>query len=168
MAPSLSATNSFNCDMTHTTVEPPHTTLNLHRDMGTVKKETSSSGGLHTPFHGNNPAKRQDLRLLLGVLGCPLAPVPLHDDPIHHLPMKDIPIECGLLSSLSPAIRSSPEVMGRLFDIIHHGFELMLLRVLNAHCVGSFRPSVVFIFSSKEMVLCKSSSSLAGKLVVFG
>ncbi|XP_010260760.1 PREDICTED: uncharacterized protein LOC104599764 [Nelumbo nucifera] len=44
-------------------------------------------------FYGSGPAKRQDLRLLLGVLGCPLAPVPLFNDSIYHLPMKDIPIE---------------------------------------------------------------------------
>ncbi|KAJ4977219.1 hypothetical protein NE237_002325 [Protea cynaroides] len=58
-----------------------------------LQRSFSSGGNMQTPFYGNNPAKRQDLRLLLGVLGCPLAPVPLHDDPIHHLPMKDIPIE---------------------------------------------------------------------------
>ncbi|XP_042511334.1 uncharacterized protein LOC122086522 isoform X1 [Macadamia integrifolia] len=56
-------------------------------------QRTFSSGNLPTPFDGNSPEKKQDLRLLLGVLGCPLAPVPLHDHPIHHLPMKDIPIE---------------------------------------------------------------------------
>ncbi|GAV64900.1 DUF620 domain-containing protein [Cephalotus follicularis] len=54
-------------------------------------------------FHGNNlptslygstiPAKMQDLRLLLGVLGCPLAPIPLVNNPIHHIHIKDIPIE---------------------------------------------------------------------------
>ncbi|KAK8579337.1 hypothetical protein V6N13_142545 [Hibiscus sabdariffa] len=38
-------------------------------------------------------AKRQDLRLLLGVLGCPLAPIPLPNHPIHHTRLKDIPIE---------------------------------------------------------------------------
>uniref|UniRef100_A0A5B7CBZ0 C-type mannose receptor 2 n=1 Tax=Davidia involucrata TaxID=16924 RepID=A0A5B7CBZ0_DAVIN len=40
-----------------------------------------------------NPAKGQDLRLLLGVLGCPLAPIPLLNNPIHRLHIKDIPIE---------------------------------------------------------------------------
>ncbi|KAF6136625.1 hypothetical protein GIB67_016081 [Kingdonia uniflora] len=44
---------------------------------------------------GNNvTSHRTDLRLLLGVLGCPLAPVPLTDDyPIHQLSLKDTPIE---------------------------------------------------------------------------
>ena len=41
------------------------------------------------------PAKRQDLRLLLGVLGCPLAPIPQASDPAvdnHPMPhIKDIP-----------------------------------------------------------------------------
>ncbi|KAJ9168606.1 hypothetical protein P3X46_020106 [Hevea brasiliensis] len=46
-----------------------------------------------TPY-GSIPAnKKQDLRLLLGVLGCPLAPIPLVSDPIHHLHIKDIPME---------------------------------------------------------------------------
>lgn len=42
---------------------------------------------------GTIPAKRQDLRLLLGVLGCPLAPIPQANDPIDHhlLHIKDIP-----------------------------------------------------------------------------
>ncbi|XWS10478.1 hypothetical protein CRYUN_Cryun39dG0083200 [Craigia yunnanensis] len=44
-------------------------------------------------LYGNIPAKRQDLRLLLAVLGCPLAPIPLVNHPIHHIRVKDIPIE---------------------------------------------------------------------------
>ena len=43
-------------------------------------------------LYGNIPARRQDLRLLLGVLGCPLAPIPLVNHPIHQLRVKDIPI----------------------------------------------------------------------------
>ncbi|CAK9165633.1 unnamed protein product [Ilex paraguariensis] len=49
-------------------------------------------------YGGTNtiPAKRQDLRLLLGVLGCPLAPIPLLvlNNPLHRrLHIKDVPIE---------------------------------------------------------------------------
>ncbi|XP_073125601.1 uncharacterized protein [Henckelia pumila] len=40
-----------------------------------------------------SPAKMQDLRLLLGVLGCPLAPIPISNKPISQLHIKDIPIE---------------------------------------------------------------------------
>ncbi|KAL5744911.1 hypothetical protein ACOSP7_027793 [Xanthoceras sorbifolium] len=48
----------------------------------------------HNNSNNNSPAnKRQDLRLLLGVLGCPLAPIPLVNDPIHRIHVKDIPIE---------------------------------------------------------------------------
>lgn len=36
--------------------------------------------------------KRSDLRLLLGVLGAPLAPVPVTGDPLPHLSIKDTPI----------------------------------------------------------------------------
>ena len=43
-------------------------------------------------FGCNIPAKRQDLRLLLGVLGCPLAPIPIVNEPIDNLlHLKDIP-----------------------------------------------------------------------------
>ncbi|KAK9182037.1 hypothetical protein WN944_025178 [Citrus x changshan-huyou] len=57
-----------------------------------------SSGTNHNNFsmslEGSSiPAKRQDLRLLLGVLGCPLAPIPLVNDPILRIHIKDIPIE---------------------------------------------------------------------------
>lgn len=39
--------------------------------------------------------KRSDLRLLLGVLGAPLAPVPVSGDPLPHLSIKDTPIEAS-------------------------------------------------------------------------
>lgn len=39
------------------------------------------------------PAKRQDLRLLLGVLGCPLAPIPISNNSVSRLHIKDIPLE---------------------------------------------------------------------------
>ncbi|KAK6149566.1 hypothetical protein DH2020_017091 [Rehmannia glutinosa] len=51
----------------------------------------SSSMSLYGP--NISPAKRQDLRLLLGVLGCPLAPIPIPDKPTFHLHIKDIPLE---------------------------------------------------------------------------
>ncbi|KAG8386553.1 hypothetical protein BUALT_Bualt03G0160300 [Buddleja alternifolia] len=56
----------------------------------------SSSIPLYGPNNNNNnlsPAKMQDLRLLLGVLGCPLAPIPISNKPISHLHIKDIPLE---------------------------------------------------------------------------
>ncbi|KAH6833592.1 C-type mannose receptor [Perilla frutescens var. hirtella] len=51
----------------------------------------SSSISLYGP--NIPPAKRQDLRLLLGVLGCPLAPIPISDTPISNLHIRDIPLE---------------------------------------------------------------------------
>ncbi|GFS36636.1 C-type mannose receptor [Actinidia rufa] len=63
----------------------------------------SSSFSMSMSLYNNNiKTKRQDLRLLLGVLGCPLAPIPIpttiiNPIPIHlqppHFVMKDIPIE---------------------------------------------------------------------------
>ncbi|KAF3448798.1 hypothetical protein FNV43_RR09511 [Rhamnella rubrinervis] len=48
--------------------------------------------------NGSLPPKRQDLRLLLGVLGCPLAPIPQVNDPVHDqlLHIKDIPFESSI------------------------------------------------------------------------
>ncbi|XP_051125571.1 uncharacterized protein LOC127247657 [Andrographis paniculata] len=54
---------------------------------GTSFSSSSSSMALY------GPAKRQDLRLLLGVLGCPLAPIPTSDNPFSDLHIKDIPLE---------------------------------------------------------------------------
>ncbi|WOL04954.1 hypothetical protein Cni_G13677 [Canna indica] len=52
--------------------------------------------GSHS-FHGGSISKTTtttDLRLILGVLGCPLAPIPLtSDQPTQHLSIKDSPIE---------------------------------------------------------------------------
>lgn len=68
------------------------------RDWFRVQKGLPQGSSLSTSAYGSNgstvPAKRQDLRLLLGVLGCPLAPIPQANDPADH-PMpahiKDIP-----------------------------------------------------------------------------
>lgn len=53
---------------------------------------SSSSYHNNATTLGPNP-KRRDLRLLLGVLGCPLAPIPQVNDEIHDhlLHIKDIP-----------------------------------------------------------------------------
>jgi hypothetical protein len=52
----------------------------------------SPGGNFSSPLDGTIQPKRQDLRLLLGVLGCPLAPIPLVNDPIDRLHIKDIPM----------------------------------------------------------------------------
>ncbi|KAL8097235.1 uncharacterized protein LOC141684321 [Apium graveolens] len=46
-----------------------------------------------TPSMNPNVQKRSDLRLLLGVMGAPLAPVHVSTDPLPHLSIKDTPIE---------------------------------------------------------------------------
>lgn len=47
-----------------------------------------------TPSLNPNVPKRSDLRLLLGVMGAPLAPVHVSTDPLPHLSIKDTPIVC--------------------------------------------------------------------------
>lgn len=67
------------------------------REWFRAQKGLPQGSNLSTSAYGSNgstiPAKRQDLRLLLGVLGCPLAPIPQASEPVDH-PMphiKDIP-----------------------------------------------------------------------------
>ncbi|KAK4253562.1 hypothetical protein QN277_010218 [Acacia crassicarpa] len=57
-------------------------------------QKISPSGNFAQSFYGTIQAKTQDLRLILGVLGCPLAPIPLAHDPTQavHL-IKDVPFE---------------------------------------------------------------------------
>lgn len=52
---------------------------------------TLSSSSSSNSFYATVQAKTQDLRLLLGVLACPLAPIPLIHHPSHSFPIKDIP-----------------------------------------------------------------------------
>lgn len=63
------------------------------REWFRIQKGISGTSNLSMSLYGSNiPTKRQDLRLLLGVLGCPLAPIPLVNDPILRIHVKDIPI----------------------------------------------------------------------------
>ena len=62
------------------------------REWFRTQKGLSTTNFSMSNLYGNSPAKRQDLRLLLGVLGCPLAPIPLVNHPLHHFRVKDIPI----------------------------------------------------------------------------
>ncbi|CAA2986163.1 uncharacterized protein LOC111395872 [Olea europaea var. sylvestris] len=65
------------------------------REWFRVQKSVPGSNNYSMSVYGNNIslAKRQDLRLLLGVLGCPLAPIPISNNPIFNLHIKNIPIE---------------------------------------------------------------------------
>ncbi|KAL2495705.1 hypothetical protein Fot_39462 [Forsythia ovata] len=67
------------------------------REWFRVQKSVPGTGSnnFSMSVYGNNInlAKRQDLRLLLGVLGCPLAPIPISNNPISYLQIKNIPIE---------------------------------------------------------------------------
>ncbi|EXB51245.1 hypothetical protein L484_019238 [Morus notabilis] len=69
-------------------------------NINSVSSSSSSTSSSTSSSYGCNiPAKRQDLRLLLGVLGCPLAPIPQVNHPIDHhhlLHLKDIPFETSI------------------------------------------------------------------------
>lgn len=69
------------------------------REWFRAQKGLQGSSNLTVSSYGCNiPPKRQDLRLLLGVLGCPLAPIPQVNDPNidHLLHLKDIPFETSI------------------------------------------------------------------------
>lgn len=60
-------------------------------------QKISPSGNLANSFYGTIQAKTQDLRLILGVLGCPLSPIPLAHDPTHTINrIKDAPFETSI------------------------------------------------------------------------
>ncbi|RWW16516.1 hypothetical protein GW17_00019605 [Ensete ventricosum] len=84
------------------------TWLRLHRD------KSMSGTPSSTPFHARSASKRTtDLRLILGVLGCPLAPIPLAiDAPTHLFCLKDSP----MVMHLSICNLSSPEFADQLFS----------------------------------------------------
>ncbi|KAG5240085.1 PLANT/T8K14-16 PROTEIN [Salix purpurea] len=63
------------------------------REWFRLQKGLSAGNSFTVSLYGSIPAKRHDLRLLLGVLGCPLAPIPLVNDPIHRIHIKNTPIE---------------------------------------------------------------------------
>ncbi|XP_042068192.1 uncharacterized protein LOC121811404 [Salvia splendens] len=60
----------------------------IQRNVDSLSSSPMSLYGSHIP-----PAQRQDLRLLLGVLGCPLAPIPISNNPDSTLHIRDIPLE---------------------------------------------------------------------------
>ncbi|EYU27593.1 hypothetical protein ABFS82_13G142700 [Erythranthe guttata] len=81
------------CNKKETSWEVIREWFKIHR---TVPVDNSFSSSMPPSLYGPNsssPAKMQDLRLLLGVLGCPLGPIPISDKPISHLHIKDIPLE---------------------------------------------------------------------------
>lgn len=66
------------------------------RDWFRVQKNFGVAGNNFpngTSLYGGNamPTKSGDSSLLLGVLGCPLAPIPLVTEPLHPLHIKDNP-----------------------------------------------------------------------------
>ncbi|KAK6934730.1 Protein of unknown function DUF620 [Dillenia turbinata] len=63
------------------------------REWFRAQKGLHGNGNFSMSLYNGIPAKSQDLRLLLGVLGCPLSPVPLLKDAVHRLRIKDVPAE---------------------------------------------------------------------------
>ncbi|XP_044506388.1 uncharacterized protein LOC123226020 [Mangifera indica] len=65
----------------------------MQKGISSANNNNNNNVGSMSLDNTNIPPKLQDLRLLLGVLGCPLAPIPLVNHPTHHIHIKDIPIE---------------------------------------------------------------------------
>ncbi|KAJ6344774.1 hypothetical protein OIU76_006322 [Salix suchowensis] len=93
----------------------------------------------------NNTSKRSDLRLLLGVLGAPLAPVHVSTaEPLPHLSIKDTPIET---SSAQYILQQYTAASGgqRLQNSIHNAYAMgKICGMLSLHLVEArFMPAAM-------------------------
>lgn len=91
-----------------------------------MKRNPSFSGGSSSAAAG----KRSDLRLLLGVLGAPLAPVHVStSEPLPHLSIKDTPIET---SSAQYILQQYTAASGglKLQNSIHNAYAMGKLKML--------------------------------------
>lgn len=65
----------------------------LIREWFRVQKGIQGSSNMTSSSGSCNMTSSSELRLLLGVLGCPLAPIPIANDPMDQLlHLKDIPL----------------------------------------------------------------------------
>lgn len=65
------------------------------------KEKGVSWSHLPIPFLGNSTSKNMDLKLILGILGCPLAPIPSSSsEPSFNFSIKDTPIVSLLPSNI--------------------------------------------------------------------
>lgn len=72
------------------------------REWFRLQRNANAGGDSSSSMYNIPPAKHQDLRLLLGVLGCPLAPIPIpisDSNSINTPHIRDIPL---VSKSLSP------------------------------------------------------------------
>ncbi|CAO2833956.1 unnamed protein product [Amaranthus hypochondriacus] len=93
-----------------------------------MKRNPSVSGSSSSSSSG--ACKRSDLRLLLGVLGAPLAPVHVSaNDPLPHLSIKDTPIET---SSAQYILQQYTAASGglKLQNSIHNAYAMGKLKML--------------------------------------
>ncbi|KAL9321983.1 hypothetical protein ACSQ67_010036 [Phaseolus vulgaris] len=72
-------------------------------------QKISPGGSFSQSFYGTIHAKTQDLRLLLGVLGCPLAPIPSAHDPTLSIHIKDTPFVTSLSLSLFRCLKQQKD-----------------------------------------------------------
>lgn len=95
-------------------------------------------------YGGNGvPAKSGDLSLLLGVLGCPLAPIPLAttEEPVHPLHIKDIPNVVSSFFVTRLAILKykyvEKRVLRRVFGLGRRFRPTLNLDLHDIHCDGT-------------------------------
>ncbi|KAA8536255.1 hypothetical protein F0562_028733 [Nyssa sinensis] len=87
-----------------------------------------------TPSVASNAYKRSDLRLLLGVMGAPLAPVHVStNDPLPHLSIKDTPIET-----------SSAQYILQQYTAASGGQKLQN-SIQNAYAMGKMNPDMWYV-----------------------
>ncbi|XP_058218360.1 uncharacterized protein LOC131329284 [Rhododendron vialii] len=108
-------------------------------------------------------AKRQDLRLLLGVLGCPLAPIPLKsittNFPILHRPqiIKDIPIETSTAHYIIEQYLAATGCIKQQQRSSSGGESMMMIK--NMYTTGTVKMICCETEISSSSLLSSSSSS---------
>ncbi|KAL0323016.1 UNVERIFIED_CONTAM: hypothetical protein Sangu_1920900 [Sesamum angustifolium] len=103
---------------------------------------------------------RSDLRLLLGVLGAPLAPVHVsNSDPLPHLCIKDTPI-VSLLSTFSFFMTSSAQYILQQYLAASGGHKLQN-SIQNAYAMGKVKMLASDIETATKVIKNKNSSKAA-------
>ncbi|CAH9064349.1 unnamed protein product [Cuscuta epithymum] len=101
--------------------------------------------------------KRSDLRLLLGVMGAPLAPVHVTtSDPLPHLSIKDTPIET-----------SSAQYILQQYTAACGGQKLLQKSIKNAYAMGKVKMLATEIETPTKVVKNRRSAAESGGFVLW-
>ncbi|MCO5592971.1 hypothetical protein L7F22_046975 [Adiantum nelumboides] len=104
---------------------------------------------LNVKFWMKGSKKRSDPRLLLGVLGCPLAPVAVSTDPFPHLSIKDVPIETSSAQYIIHQYVASTGAT-KLQTSVHNSYMTGKVKMITSHCETASKVSKVPMKSAEN------------------